>query len=93
MRLKNRAPGGPSIEHVSDTQSAVRGNGPPLWPFNLARWQSTALVFTNPAGGPPEPITLHGNFKRVLAKAAINPLSGGIPRRACFWLRASVSES
>lgn len=36
------------------------------------RWQaSSGLVFTNPAGGPLEPITLHRNFKRVLAKAGI----------------------
>jgi integrase len=35
------------------------------------RWQSIGLVFTNPSGGPLEPITLHRNFKRVLAKAGI----------------------
>jgi integrase len=34
-------------------------------------WQSSGLVFTNPADGPLEPITLHRNFKRVLSKAGI----------------------
>lgn len=34
-------------------------------------WKDTGLVFTNRAGGPLEPVTLHRDFKRLLAKAGI----------------------
>jgi integrase len=35
------------------------------------RWQDTGLVFTNPNGGPLEPITLHRNYKRLLKAAGL----------------------
>ena len=34
-----------------------------------SKWQETGLVFTNPNGGPLEPIMLHRNYKRVLKSA------------------------
>jgi integrase len=37
------------------------------------RWQDTGLVFTNPNGGPLEPITLHRDYKRLLKAAKLPP--------------------
>jgi integrase len=39
-----------------------------------SKWQETGLVFTNPNGGPLEPITLHRDYKRLL-KAANLPVA------------------
>lgn len=36
------------------------------------RWQDTGLVFTNPNGGPLEPITLHRDYKRILKAAGLS---------------------
>jgi integrase len=36
-----------------------------------ARWQDSGLVFTNEDGGPVQPITLHRDYKRLLAKAGL----------------------
>jgi integrase len=35
------------------------------------RWHDSGLVFTNEGGGPVQPITLHRDYKRLLAKAGL----------------------
>jgi integrase len=52
-----------------------------------SHWQDTGLVFTNPSGGPLEPITLHRDFKRNLTAAKINkPTRFHDLRHACASL-------
>jgi integrase len=36
-----------------------------------AAWRDQDLVFTNPVGGPIEPVLLHRDFQRVLRKAGL----------------------
>jgi len=36
-----------------------------------SRWQETGLIFTNPNGGPLEPITVHRDYKRLLRAAGL----------------------
>jgi integrase len=50
------------------------------------RWQSTGLVFTNPNGGPLEPITLHRDYKKLLK-------ASGLPEETRFHdLRHSAAS-
>jgi integrase len=50
-----------------------------------AAWRDQDLVFTNPVGGPIEPVLLHRDFQRVLKKA-------GLPRIKFHALRHSAAS-